>query len=294
MEKNGLVSCIIPTYKRNDMLPRAIDSVLRQTYKNIEILIVDDNEPDDEFFLKNVELLKSYSKYPNVIHIKQEHHVNGAVARNLGINKAKGEFIAFLDDDDVWLPEKIEKQVSYLNKNKSCGAVTCLYEIYSDNKLIGRCPQYNGINLQEQVLLRSIALCTPTFCGRTEIVLQSRCFDPNLKRHQDLQFYIDFLSISTIEPINEVLLYIYADSTMNRPNTERQIEIKREFFNSIKPVLNKYDNSFKKRFYNAHYFEIIFTALKEKKYMIALKYFLKIGVNFQSYKDVYRRYKTRK
>lgn len=294
MKEKGLVSCIIPTYKRNDMLPRAIESVLQQTYKNIEILVVDDNEPGDVFFNRNVELIKRYADNHNVCHIKQAHHTNGAVARNLGIKSAKGEFVAFLDDDDVWLPDKIEKQVGYLNSNKDCGAVTCLYEIYSNDNLIGTCPAYSGDNLLENVFLRSVAICTPTFCGRAETVLQSRCFDPNLKRHQDVQFYIDFLTVSTIEPINEVLLYIYADSNMNRPNTERLIRIKSDFFNSIGPVLEKYPKAFKKRVYNAHYFEIIFTAIKEKKFIVALKYLMKIGLNIKSYRDVYKRYKTRR
>ncbi len=293
MKVRGLVSCVIPTYKRNDMLPRAIESVLSQTYNNLEILIIDDNEPGDEYFQKNIELLKKYSAFPNIYHITQEHHTNGAIARNIGIQKAKGEFLAFLDDDDVWLCQKLEKQIEYLNSHKDCGAVSCLYRIYSNGNIVGICHPYTSDDLLKKVLLREVAICTPTFCARTEIVQNSRCFDPSLKRHQDLQFYVDFLNISTIEPINETLVYVYADSTMNRPNTKNQIEYKRKFFESIDNTLSKLDKTTKRRVYNAHYFEIAFTALKEKKYLVAVKYILKVGFNIRSYIDVIHRFKNR-
>lgn len=292
MEK-GLVSVVIPTFKRNDMLPRAIDSVLGQTYQSVEILIVDDNEPGDAFFNENVILLKKYENIPNVKHIVQEHHTNGAIARNLGVKLAKGEFVAFLDDDDEWLPNKLEKQVEFLNSNQECGAVSCLTEIYKDGKLIGKSCPYESKNLQFNVLLRIVGIGTPSFCGRTEILLKSRLFDPKLKRHQDLQFFVDFLNISNIEPINEVLYHIHADSIINRPNTVQLIEYKKQYFNSISDTLDKLDDSLRRRVYNAHYFEVVFSALKEHKFYLALSYLFKIGFHLKSYSDLYVRYSRR-
>ena len=97
MEKyiDGLVSVVMPTYKRSEKLFRAIDSVLNQSYRNLELLLVNDNDPNDD----NTKLLKKrVEKYKNdpIFHlILQERHINGAVARNVGINNAKGEYIAF-------------------------------------------------------------------------------------------------------------------------------------------------------------------------------------------------------
>lgn len=104
---NNLVSCIIPSYKRTDTLRRAINSVLKQTYKNIEVLIVDDNFNGDEYSEQVRNIVVSFDN-PRIRLISQPMHINGAEARNAGVRAAKGEYIAFLDDDDEWLSEKIE------------------------------------------------------------------------------------------------------------------------------------------------------------------------------------------
>ena len=101
-----LVSIIIPTYKRATMLRRAIASCLEQSYKNIEVLVVSDNEPDDEFTESARETCDSF--HDNRIRlIKQQKHINGAVARNEGIKESKGLYISFLDDDDYIDSNKI-------------------------------------------------------------------------------------------------------------------------------------------------------------------------------------------
>ena len=98
----GLVSVIMPTYRRSEKLIRAIESVLNQTYKNLELLLVNDNEPFDEYTEQLKKRVEKYSADKRFQLIIQEKHVNGAVARNFGIRRAKGQYIAFLDDDDWW------------------------------------------------------------------------------------------------------------------------------------------------------------------------------------------------
>ena len=128
--KGSLVSIIIPTYKRATMLHRAIASVLEQTYSNIEVLVVSDNEPDDEFTAQARMTVESFNDY-RVRLITQEKHINGAVARNVGIKASKGEFISFLDDDDYYEKDKIEKQVALLSSlDDSWGGVCCRYTKY--------------------------------------------------------------------------------------------------------------------------------------------------------------------
>ena len=92
----GLVSVIIPTYRRSDMLDRAIKSVLNQTYDNIELLLVNDNIPNDEYSQALLDRVKIYETDDRFRLILQEKHINGAAARNAGIKEAKGEYIAFL------------------------------------------------------------------------------------------------------------------------------------------------------------------------------------------------------
>lgn len=112
--ESGLVSVLIPTYNRRYILEVAIESVLSQTYPSIEIIVVDDGSTDDTCsFMK---------KYPQVLYIYQEN-AGLAAARNTGLAAARGEFLAFLDSDDSWLPWKVEAQVALMQRNRSLSLV---------------------------------------------------------------------------------------------------------------------------------------------------------------------------
>ncbi len=117
MKEEKLVSAIITTHDRQDLLTRAIRSVIEQTYPNIELIVVDDaSEKKYERIPKNTNI--------QYIYIPKEESRGGNHARNLGISAAKGEYIAFLDDDDYWLPTKIQEQVDLIEE-KGCGLVYC-------------------------------------------------------------------------------------------------------------------------------------------------------------------------
>ena len=123
MNKNLKVSTIITTYRRADMLKRAIDSVLNQTYSNIEVIVVDDNDEKSEDRKNTEEIMTSYANNPKVKYIKHKVNMNGAAARNTGIKNSTGEIVCFLDDDDWYLETKIEKQLEFLCKNKDYKAI---------------------------------------------------------------------------------------------------------------------------------------------------------------------------
>jgi glycosyltransferase involved in cell wall biosynthesis len=126
MTESPLVSVIIPTYNRSDVVCRAIDSALTQTYKKLEVIVVDDGSTDE-----TPATLKRYGD--RIVSLVQQN-AGPSVARNVGIRRSKGDIIAFLDSDDYWLPTKIEKQVALL---KCAGehVVCCLCNcatVYSD------------------------------------------------------------------------------------------------------------------------------------------------------------------
>ncbi len=104
-----IVSVIIPTYNREHVLERAIQSVLNQTYKNYELIIIDDGSTDDTS--------KILDKYDKDIRHYSMLHSGVSAARNFGIKKAYGDWIALLDSDDYWLPEKLEKQVKFVSRH---------------------------------------------------------------------------------------------------------------------------------------------------------------------------------
>ena len=103
------VSVIIPTFKRSEDICRAVDSVLAQTIDSFEVIVVDDNgegTPDGE---KTAQMMSRYAGDARVIYCRHEVNKNGAAARNTGIGVARGKYIAFLDDDDTFCPERLQK-----------------------------------------------------------------------------------------------------------------------------------------------------------------------------------------
>jgi len=109
-----MVSIIIPTYNRTDLLPRAIQSVINQTYKDWELIVVDDCSKD-----KTPEIIKDWERKDQRIKgiLLDKNSGGPAHPRNIGIQNSHGEYIAFLDHDDEWLPEKLEKQINFLESH---------------------------------------------------------------------------------------------------------------------------------------------------------------------------------
>jgi glycosyltransferase involved in cell wall biosynthesis len=130
MDLKPTVSVIIPTYNRAHLIGRAIQSVLKQTYQDFEVIVVDDGSID------NTEEVVKKIQENRVYYYKHDKNKGGSAARNTGISLAKGEYIAFQDSDDEWLPEKLEKQIGvFNNQTKNVGVVyTGFYRIEGNNK----------------------------------------------------------------------------------------------------------------------------------------------------------------
>lgn len=138
-EQNPLVSVIVPTYRRQDHLARALNSLVEQTYTPLEIVIVDDNG--------NIEWNKTVrsvlgqvfeGKNTIVKYICNPANLGSAETRNVGIRSATGEYITFLDDDDLYLPKKIEKQITHMLAEQSDFSITDLDLFNEKNKLVER------------------------------------------------------------------------------------------------------------------------------------------------------------
>lgn len=232
-----LVSVVIPTYKRSEKLGRAIESVLKQTYPNVEVLVVSDNEPDDEYSGAAKILIESLQD-SRVKLVLQKHHKNGAAARNAGIKEAKGEFIAFLDDDDYWENRKIELQLEVLKTlDSSWGAVTCKNKHYSNGKLVAALPGYKDGDLCKRILARVVDVSTDTILARRKCLDETGYFDERLKRHQEVQLMAFFTSKYKVKLLDMYLVCVDATGNENQPNPERMEKIKKEFLQCVEPVM---------------------------------------------------------
>ncbi|MBE6965543.1 MAG: glycosyltransferase family 2 protein [Ruminococcaceae bacterium] len=187
LDRKPLVSVIIPTYKRSEMLPRAIDSVLCQTYANVQIVVVDDNNPDTEWRKTTESTMKKYGEESRVKYVCHEKNKNGAAARNTGIREADGEIVCFLDDDDWFYTEKIEMQVEYLLSHPEYRAVYCGWD-RAGKKVV---PTRTG-NLSYNILSGDNIIYTNAIMMWKENALACGGWDETFKRHQEAAFLLRY------------------------------------------------------------------------------------------------------
>lgn len=220
-----LVSVIVTTYKRPvEIVKRAIDSVLKQTYKNIEIIIVNDH-PEDTILAKNIkEMIASYNN-KNIKYLSYEKNFGACHARNVGIKASKGVFIELLDDDDEWLPEKTEKQLRGFSSPK-VGMVYSPYynyELNSNKRTIISLCKDSG-NLFEKLLWSNcIGGCSLPMIRR-EVFDECGMFDESFPALQDFDMWIRIAQKFDINCVDEPLIirYLQKDSITKNPAKKDQ------------------------------------------------------------------------
>lgn len=206
-----LVSVIIPTYNRKALLMRAVESALEQTIGDMEVIIADDGSTDGtaELFKGAMDARVKYHLLP---------HRGACAARNAGIELARGKYIAFLDSDDVWTPDKLEVQRRQLEES-GADVVCCAFERH-DGDTITRVPQ--GDVAQHQIsyqqLLGGNCVSTQTLFGRAECMKRIR-FDESFPRMQDWEYAIRLAEGARLMFFPDVLarLYVQTDSISRKP-----------------------------------------------------------------------------
>jgi len=184
---NSLVSAVIPTRNRPELVCRAVRSALNQSYKHLEVVVVVDG-PDEA----TVEMLKALQESRLRV-VELPENVGGSEARNVGVRNANGEWIALLDDDDEWLPEKIDKQLAMVaTKGYENTLISCCYYFRTNRKADvlkpRRQPRANE-NVTGYIFEAYCALNTSTYLCHRDLFL-SVPFDKNLPCLQDFDWYL--------------------------------------------------------------------------------------------------------
>lgn len=255
-----LVSVIIPTYKNSNTLIRAINSVVNQTYSNWELIIVDDNEPFSPDRRNTEKVIEQYNEYKNIIYITHPSNLNASAARNTGFNFTKGHLIAFLDDDDEFYPEKLEKQVSTLSElDVSWGGIYCNYEIISSDKR----KVYK--NKKEENILENLLLVKNSICGGSTLIVRRSVyedlngFDTEFNRHQDWEFLVRFLKRYKLALVEDILVNIYV-TTKNPRMSKESINSKEFFLGKFANEINSFDT--RKQIYKRQWYSISLSYLR--------------------------------
>lgn len=233
-----LISVIIPTYNRVHTLPRAVESVLNQSYSRIELIIVDDGSDDGT--AQYVESLGD----ARVRYVINKQNLGPAEARNKGVNLSKGEWIAFLDSDDVWETDKLEKQMNYVqNAGGECKMVYCEYAIYQESEMLGIVPEKEMDIMEKsgqllEQLLRGPLIGTVTMLVEREAFLETGGFNADLKALEDYEFSLRFARMYRIGFVEEVLVKAYNSAVSVNKQWSEQIHtyfyIVQEFLEDMK------------------------------------------------------------
>ena len=197
---DGLVSVIIPTYNSASYIKKTVDSVLAQTYENFEVVLVDDCSKDS-----TREVLENIAKSDSRVHpFFQEKNNGAAVSRNIGIENAKGRYIAFLDSDDLWEPDKLEKQLKVLQAGNPF--VFCTYDIVdaNGNRLKNKLKIKTRVRYKD--LMTRTYLSTPTVIYDRQVIGNPSM--PLRRTGQDYAFWLVLLKKSDAVGINDVLVHV--------------------------------------------------------------------------------------
>lgn len=243
------VSVIIPTYNRVDVLRRAIDSVLAQTYEDIELLVVDDGSTDG-----TKSLVTGYDD-PRVVYVPHRTNRGASVARNTGIDRAKGEYMAFLDSDDEWRPEKLEKQVALLeSRSEQWVAAYCdVNRVPPANRssilkrltpLFSRSEQSDnpegGEELVKEILMDELHTSAgSTLLVRSDVVRAIDGFDESFDRFQDPEFLIRVLRQGKLACADEPLVNRYDTGS---PSADAVREADKHYLETFSDTINRLEN----------------------------------------------------
>lgn len=214
-----LVSVIIPTYKRPVTLPRAIDSVLKSTWKNVEVIVVDDNNEGDEYRRETEIVMAEYlHKYTNIKYEKHKENKNGSAARNTGIKVSAGDYIMFLDDDDEFLPDKIFAQVTFMeNHGEEWGACYTGYLDIRNGKTSAKGIEKLEGNLLVNELARNLFVhAGSNLMVRKSVVLEINGFDESFQRNQDVEFLVRILKKYKLGCVGITGLKVHIHNTQNK------------------------------------------------------------------------------
>ncbi|MBQ7574531.1 MAG: glycosyltransferase family 2 protein [Clostridia bacterium] len=277
MEKR-LVSVIIPTYKRSSYLLGSINSVLAQTYGDVEVIVIDDNGDDSPFRVETEKRMECFANDKRVKYIKLKHNCGGAIARNVGIDIANGEYITFLDDDDIYLPDKVKIQVQAMRKYGWDLSIMDLETYNQNGELLTKKTQMmrNGMSSKELMATHLMyhLTGTPTMMFKADALRRIGGF-VDVVAAQEFMLMLKAIEQGLfIGYINKVSVKAYIRDGERISTSEKKLIGERLLYKAKKNRFS-YLNCAQRRFVTCRHFGVLFyVQLKRKKYISAFFYLL--------------------
>lgn len=233
-----MVSIIIPTYGGGEGVEKVIDSILHQTYRDIEIIVVDDNGKGTENQIKTSKTLKKFIDSNVIQYITPEKNQGGSAARNMGAKASRGKYLMFLDDDDTVSEDKIEKQVEALEKKgKKYGIAYCSSKVYANGELSNIILAKKSGDILYEYMMGKVYIGTGTALLLREAWESLGGYDESFVRHQDWEFFSRVL--------NKYYAIATPDTYFNRYITNRNrpqnIQLSEKYADHYIEFLRSYD-----------------------------------------------------
>ena len=236
--KNDIISIITPLYNSEKYIKQTIESVLAQTYKKWEIIVVDDVSTD-----KGIVIVKKYISKDNRIKLIQlEKNGGGAVARNKAIESANGRYIAFLDSDDLWHPKKLEKQIKFMQKKGYAFTFTKYQKMKENGELLDTYMDVpKRINYKKALFGNPIGCLTAVY----DVEKLGKIYMPNIRKRQDYALWLKILKKEKYAyGLNESLAYYRLRENSVSSNKKDLIKYQWELYREIEKL-----NLFQSLFY---------------------------------------------
>lgn len=270
-----LVSVIITTYKGSKSVYNAIESVLKQTYTNLEILVIDDNGLETEEQVKTQRIVESFN-CESIKYFSHKKNKNGSAARNTGIAQSHGKYIALLDDDDIYYSDKIKKQVDILESKDERYAVCYtgmkISELGARDKII--IDHYSG-DCSGLVLMRLLHAPSSVLMFRKDAAVAVGCFDESYERHQDWEFLDKISQKYFIAVVEEPCIERIICSRNSPQNANKYEKLRLFYLERLKKNFGNLSKKEEETIFSRHYYQIAKEYLKDKNLLKMNKYILK-------------------
>lgn len=287
---NKRVSVIIPTYGGPDFLERCVNSILTQTYYNIEVVVVDDNGLCTEQQLKTAEVMKKYADDGRVKYVCHDVNINGSAARNTGVKNSTGDYIALMDDDDIFYPEKIERQVRLMETLPEDYAVTyCACDIYYRDKKVGESKAEKSGKLLYECLTHQIQIASTSMLIRKSAYLSIGGFDESFRRHQDWEFIARIAAKYSIRADNFIGFRRYLEFRNKLGTPEIYKERRLYYLKKMAPLIKTLSSKQQKEVVVGNRMEVALMFLKHKRYIDFIKEYKEIAPGLMGVKWIIKR-----
>ena len=265
---NERVSVIITTYKRPvGILSRAVESVLAQTWDKLELILVND-WPEDPALAGEIRSMVEELADERVRLIEHAHNLGSNAARNTGLAAAKGEYVAFLDDDDSWFPEKLERQLEAFRRFPEAVMVYGSFDNEERDGSVRRVKARPGPLALERLLLSNVIGPTSFPLMKTAVLRELGSFDPEQKSGQDYELWLRIASTHPVIGIEDAMgmRYYSTDSVFHRSNET--------FYAAERRIRRKYEHLYRAcpRIHSDSILNMFLYALRSRDYGDAFRY----------------------